>query len=128
MAKILVADDDAVFRAMLRSRLVDAGFEVEEASDGKQVLEKLKGFKADLLILDVIMPELGGIELIKKLRAADNTRNVPIIFITGSSYGEMEVAWLGPKLKHQLLLTKTTEWEVILEKVKSLLNPPPASK
>ncbi|PIU19730.1 MAG: hypothetical protein COT18_05945 [Elusimicrobia bacterium CG08_land_8_20_14_0_20_59_10] len=128
MAKILLVDDDSAFQTMLLYRFVDAGFEVEPASNGNEALEKLKTFKADLLILDVNMPGLNGIELIKILRAKDETRDLPIIFMTGSSYSEINVAWLAPELKHQVLLNKTTEWKVVLEKVQSLLNTPPAAK
>lgn len=67
-AKILMADDSAFMRNVLKNILENNGYKnFVEASDGKEALEKIKAEKPDLILLDVIMPNVGGIEVIKEI-------------------------------------------------------------
>ena len=68
MARILVIDDDDAFRRMLRRTLERAGHSVTEAGDGAQGLKVLRDIAVDLVITDLIMPEMEGIETIRALR------------------------------------------------------------
>lgn len=88
----------------------------------------MKLFAFDLLICDVMMPEMDGIELVKTLRSTEATSNIPVIFITGSSYSGMNIEWLKADLKHKYLLPKICTWEVILEKVETILKKQPADQ
>lgn len=124
MAKILVIDDDLSFRSMLESRFTDAGYDVETAANGNQALEKLELYTFDLLVSDVMMPDMDGIELVKKLRSMKSTSGIPVIFLTGSSYSEINVAWLKEDLKHKCVLPKTCTWETILQKAEEILKKP----
>ena len=76
---ILVADDDAQIRDVLRIGLTKAGFGVAEAKDGRAALEKAASLRPDLIILDIGMPELDGLEVCRTLR---KTSQVPILFLT----------------------------------------------
>jgi len=68
---ILVADDDASIRSLLKQLLVDEGFAVQEASTGVEVVEKVKESSPDLVIMDVRMPELDGIEALSRLKGSN---------------------------------------------------------
>ncbi len=76
---ILVADDDAQIRAVLRIGLTQAGFGVAEAPDGRAALEKAESLRPDLIVLDIGMPEMDGLEVCRTLR---KTSQVPILFLT----------------------------------------------
>ena len=86
MAKtILVVDDSKSIRQMVRFTLNDAGFDVIEAEDGKDALSKINGSPIHMVITDLHMPALNGIELIRELRAKPSCRFIPIIMLTTES-------------------------------------------
>jgi two-component system response regulator (stage 0 sporulation protein F) len=94
MATILVIDDQAPIRALLRVALEDAGYEVLEASNGRLGLELYRDKPADLIITDVVMPEMNGLELMLELTRS--FLNVKVIAISGGleSEGTLNVAKL----------------------------------
>ncbi|WP_300450511.1 response regulator [Accumulibacter sp.] len=83
---IFLVDDSATILLSVSSILGKAGFAVEKASNGEEALKKLNGgLKIDLLITDLNMPGMNGIELIKKVRTLGAYRFVPILFLTTES-------------------------------------------
>ena len=76
---ILVVDDEKNIVQLARIYLQKEGFTVESANDGKQALEKAKAVRPDLIVLDIMMPEMDGLEVVKELR---KTSNVPVIMLT----------------------------------------------
>jgi len=90
MAKtIMVIDDSATMRLSLKSALELNGFKVECAGDGVLALNQLKiGAKPDLIITDINMPNMGGLEFIKNLRALPGFRFVPVLALTTESKQE----------------------------------------
>ncbi|WP_196138277.1 response regulator [Aliikangiella sp. G2MR2-5] len=82
MPKILIADDSASIRQMVSFTLKAGGFEVEEAKDGKQAIEIASQNHIDLIISDVNMPEMNGLELTKSLREMSEYRFTPILLLT----------------------------------------------
>lgn len=83
--KLLVADDSETFRSLLSYMLSRRKFIVEEASNGREALDKICKNKPDIIILDVMMPEMNGIELCKRLRENKETRDIPVIFCTAAN-------------------------------------------
>ena len=79
---ILVADDDAQIRDVVRIGLTQAGFGVAEAMDGRAALETAESLRPDLIILDIGMPEMDGLEVCRALR---KTSRVPILFLTAQA-------------------------------------------
>ena len=77
--QILVADDDAHIRDVLRIALAQAGFEVTEVADGKEALREATRSEPDLIVLDIGMPEMDGLEVCRELR---KTSQIPILFLT----------------------------------------------
>ncbi len=101
MASLLVVDDDAHIREVMRFALEKAGHQVVEAADGAAALALFQKQPFDLLVLDIVMPELDGLELCRKIRALGH---VPIIFV--SSRDEELDRVLGLELGGDDYLTK----------------------
>lgn len=80
--KIMIVDDAAELREVLRLYLENAGYEVLEAVDGLQALESLKSNSIDLMILDIMMPNMDGFELLVHLDKQEKKRQFPIIFLS----------------------------------------------
>ncbi len=83
MARILIIDDEIDFRELLKERLEFVGHETEEAEDGLIGLEKVASYKPDVILLDLIMPNMDGYEVLKALQADEGTRQIPAIVLTG---------------------------------------------
>ena len=121
MASILIIDDDAQFRAMLRQMLSRAGYEVLEASNGKEGMRIYRDKPADLVITDLIMPEKEGIETISDLRR--EFPDVKIVAISGGGKMGPDDYLHGAKLiGAERIFTKPLEREEILEAVKKLID------
>ena len=83
--KILIVDDSASMRQMVHFTLEEAGYEVAEGVDGKDGMDKLDDVNPGLIITDINMPNMNGIELIKAVRRTDNHKTTPIIVLTTES-------------------------------------------
>jgi len=83
--KFLVVDDSASMRQLVSFTIKDAGYDVSVAENGKDALAKLSNGKVDMVITDLNMPEMDGIELIKKLRAMPDYKFTPIVMLTTES-------------------------------------------
>ncbi len=83
--RILVIDDDVNFRGFMREILQSRGYEVREAGNGREAQEQLAIRKPDMVLLDVMMPDLDGISLCREIRAKPRTQHVPIFIISALS-------------------------------------------
>ncbi len=88
MKTILTVDDSATVRQMTGLVLRGAGYEVIEAVDGEDALAKLKGHELNLVITDINMPKMDGLELTRRLRAQAECKFVPIVLLTTESQPE----------------------------------------
>ena len=82
---ILLVDDDPNLREMLRQMLEMGGFEVTEAEDGLDALDKLAKITPDIMVLDVMMPNLDGVSLCRQLRSEAEFVSLPIIMLSGKT-------------------------------------------
>lgn len=80
--RVLVVDDERSIRLLCRVNLAASGMEVLEASNGHEALELARKERPDLVLLDVMMPELDGWSVARELAADEETREIPIIFLT----------------------------------------------
>lgn len=80
--KILVAEDDLAIRTSLREELKFDGFEVLEAVDGEDAWTKINSEVPDLVVLDLMMPKLNGLAVLKKIRESKTTNSLPVIVLT----------------------------------------------
>lgn len=86
MAKtIMIVDDSASIREVVNIALTGAGYDVIEASDGKDALEKLNGKKVHLIVSDVNMPNMDGISLVKEVKQHPEYKHTPIMMLTTES-------------------------------------------
>ena len=91
MAHILSVDDSATMRQMVAITLEQAGFEVTQASDGVDALEKAKLQSFSLVLTDMHMPRMDGVVLIRELRKLDSFRFTPILMLTTESANEKKL-------------------------------------
>ena len=88
MKKILIAEDDKFLANAYRVKLSKADFEIKLASDGEELLETLKTFVPDLILLDLVMPKKDGFAVLQELKSMDAYKNIPII--VASNLGQKE--------------------------------------
>ncbi|MGH2795276.1 MAG: response regulator [Actinomycetota bacterium] len=86
MGKILIVDDEAPIRALMRATLTMAGHQVTEASGGEEALEKIKKTEFDLVVLDIMMPVTDGYEVLERVNAMPSRANLPVIVVTAKAY------------------------------------------
>jgi len=89
MSKVAIIEDDQVIAQMYRIKFENEGFEVDAAENGKLGLELAEKMLPDIILLDLMMPEMGGEEMLTKLRATDWGKNTKVIILT--NMGEQEV-------------------------------------
>ena len=92
MQSILAVDDSASMRQMVAFTLKGAGYNVIEAADGQEALEKARAQHVDLVLTDQNMPRMDGISLTKKLRENPKFKSTPILILTTESSDQMKMA------------------------------------
>lgn len=84
MKKILLVDDDALVLELYRKKLAAGGFEVRTANDGLDAIKLLGSYTPDFVVLDLMMPKLSGVDVIKYMRGKPTLANVPVVVLTNS--------------------------------------------
>ncbi|ASA23322.1 response regulator transcription factor [Paenibacillus donghaensis] len=118
MAKILIADDDALIRELITLFLRKEGFEILEARDGAEALAIVENSRVDLVILDIMMPQLDGWELCREIRRLDS--NIPLLMVTAK--GESGHKVKGFQLGTDDYVTKPFDPLELVMRVKALLK------
>jgi CheY-like chemotaxis protein len=120
LARILIVDDDPGVRASLLMVLKFADYEVYEASSGAEALALAQSHYPDLIVSDINMPDLNGIQTVEALRRLPHVRNLPVIFISGlaSEEHQRKIATLGAAE----LLTKPFSIQELMELIEKSLN------
>lgn len=120
MKKILIVEDEEIILELLQRKLRQEGYEISIARDGKEGLEVMKEVKPDLILLDIIMPKMGGFEVMEAMQEDPELKQIPIIVISNSGQPvELDRAQrLGAK--DWLIKTQFDPQEVI-DKVKKQL-------
>ena len=85
MTKILVVDDDENLRIVYKKNLENRGYEVDTAINGVDALKKIPEFKPDIVILDIMMPELDGVRVLENLKENSVLNELSVIMLTGVS-------------------------------------------
>lgn len=117
MALILIVDDDPNIRKLIGHFLVRAGFRIKEAANGLEALQELKNVKADLVILDIMMPEMDGWELCRELR---QHYDLPLLILTAKGESAQKVK--GFELGTDDYLVKPFDPPELIARVKALLK------
>ena len=124
--KILAVDDEESIRNLVAVTLRNRGFDVETANDGVQAIDKAALWRPDLIILDVMMPNMNGWEARKKLRENPATEHIPIIIL--SAVGEFESQLAGMQSENDDYLTKPFAPAELGALVEGMLDPSKADK
>lgn len=119
-AKILVVDDEKHIVELLKYNLENNKYIVSVAYDGLEALEKIKKEKFDLILLDLMLPKIHGIDLCKKLKNNKETSNIPIIMLTAKS-SEMDKV-TGLEIGADDYITKPFSVREVLARVKAVLR------
>jgi CheY-like chemotaxis protein len=115
MNKILVVEDEQHQRELYAMELQDEGYEVEQAANGKEAVEKVKNNKYDLVVLDIRMPEMDGIEALGKILSRD--KKIPIIIYTAySNYKSNFMTWTA-----DAYITKSSNLDELKNKIQEIL-------
>ena len=115
--RLLIVDDDDSIRSLLEQELGDAGYLIDEASNGKEALAKVRANKPDLIILDVMMPEMNGFDVAAVLKNDPETMDIPIIVLS-----IVQDKARGFRIGVDRYLTKPIDTGVLFNEIGSLLE------
>jgi CheY-like chemotaxis protein len=117
--RILAVDDHKGFRLLVSSCLAKAGFVVETAASGHEALTRVESFRPDLVLLDIVLPDMDGFELARRLRVQPATANTSIILITVKSTPEHVHKAVTMKLNG--FIVKPFDPPVLIERIRKAL-------
>ena len=117
---ILIIEDETALLYALEAELSYAGFQIMTATEGKDGLEKIKRFKPDLVVLDIMLPDIDGLEILKQIKEDPQMKSIPVIIV--SNLEKKETVEKGLKLgaKEYIIKTQYT-LEEVLKKIKETL-------
>ncbi len=118
--KIFIADDESGFVSTLKSRLEFEGFEVTTAPDGKATLERIPDEAPDLILLDIMMPEMNGYQVCRELKEDPDTSSIPVLMLTAKSQ-ESDKFW-GMEAGADAYVTKPFDMDELIKEVRALLD------
>ncbi|HJZ86917.1 MAG TPA: response regulator [Polyangia bacterium] len=121
--QILLIEDDAALVALMAKTLLAHGYGVSVARDGLEGLKALDQTPPDLIVVDVMMPRLDGMTLVRAIKKHRTTRHIPVIFLTAKSDSRSMVE--GINLGAKFYITKPFSLDDLLAKVQRALKPSP---
>lgn len=122
MAKILIIDDDSLLVRMYQKKFENDGYIVATADDGETALQRVQELKPDLILLDIMMPKMNGLQVLAVLKENKETSNIPIILLTNVG-GSDEDAQRGLEMGAVAYLVKASNRpKAVVEKVKEILK------
>lgn len=119
--KILIVEDDEFLSKMYAAKLDLEGFQVTEAATGLQGLKAVEKDKPDLILLDLNLPEMDGFEVLKRIKEAENTRDIPVLVLTNYAQKDNIDKCLNLGASDYLIKAHFVPSEVIA-KIKTILN------
>ena len=120
MKKILIVDDDRTMRTVLTRYLENRGYQVEQVGSGTEALAAFAKEPPDLVVSDVMMPEMDGLEFCRRLRATPSGQLMPFIFLSGK--GELEDRIYGHEMGADDYLTKPVDPRELVAKIEAQLE------
>jgi DNA-binding response OmpR family regulator len=118
--RILVVDDDALIRDTLATALGDEGYAVRVAPDGRTALSSIGNWRPDLIVLDLMMPVMNGVEFRTAQRSAADTAQIPVIILSAAHEVQSRAASLDPAA----VFTKPFDLGALLDAIASVLERP----
>lgn len=122
MAKILLVEDDPLMIRMYQRKLLSDGYEVGTAINGEEGLVKVRSFRPDLVLLDIMMPKLNGLQVLERIKADPTVAKIPVIILTNLG-GSQEDIERGLELGAVAYLVKSAyRPDEVIMKVKEVLE------
>lgn len=119
--KVMVVDDFATMRRIVRNILKQIGFsDITEADDGKSAYNQLKREKVDLLLCDWNMPEMSGLELLNKVRADDDLKDIPFVMVTAEAQKQNIIEAVKAGVNSYIVKPFTAD--TVIEKLKKVFG------
>ena len=116
MAKLLIVEDEQNQRELYAMELEDEGYDIDQAANGREAVELIKKNKYDLVVLDIRMPEMDGIETLGKILSRD--KKIPIVIYTAySNYKSNFMTWTA-----DAYVTKSSNLSELKDKIKEILS------
>ena len=120
MSTVLIVDDSSALREMVAGLLINAGMTILEAKDGAEAQKKMEASPPDLVVCDIVMPEMNGYELTRWIKSNPKTKDVPVVIC--SSKGEEFDRYWGMKQGADAYIAKPFRPNEMVETVKQLLR------
>lgn len=120
MSKVLVVEDSMAQRQMISDLLEGSGLTVEVASNGVEALKQVETYSPDIVVLDIVMPQMNGYELCRRLKSDPKTQNVPVVMC--SSKGEEFDRYWGMRQGADAYIAKPFQPMELIGTVKQLLR------
>ncbi len=124
--KIVIIDDDSNFLEIFSTKLKSIGFNIDTAIGGKAGIKKVKAVNPDLILLDVEMPDMNGVEVLSELKHNDETKNIKVSFLTNYGEPQKETTWIDEKFAREAgaidYIKKSEDLDKIAKEVKKLLG------
>jgi signal transduction histidine kinase/CheY-like chemotaxis protein len=111
-SSLLVVDDDGAIRRLVVGTLAGQGLEVREAADGRQALDRIAERRPDAIVLDLVMPGLDGFGVLTELRGSEDTREIPVIVLTGRRLSPEDQSFLRERTASVLLKNEYSAQEL----------------
>src|SRR3990172_4680285 len=132
MARILIVEDDPLMSRMYQKIFIFEKYDVDMAANGEEALEKIRTNRPTLILLDIMMPKLNGLQVLDKLKTDPDTKTIPVIMLTNlASEKDAENALLKGAVKY--IVKSQYEPKAVVDMVKEILaaatrdEPPPAA-
>jgi DNA-binding response OmpR family regulator len=110
--RVVVADDDPDIVDILTFNLMTAGYEVTSAADGMEALELVRASMPDLVVLDIMMPRMDGLEALAALKADEATKDIPVVMLTAKTSDNDQ--WAGWEAGADYYITKPFDLDELL--------------
>lgn len=119
--KVMIVEDDKFFISLISKKLTDNGLPVMAANDGKGTFEVLAKEIPDIIILDIMLPDIDGFEILKKIKQNPALINIPVVFLT--NLGSREDILKGKEIGATSFLIKATvTMDEVLQEINRILN------
>ena len=120
MAKILLVEDDPVLTEMYQDKFTHAKYEIHTARDGRDAFETLQNYMPDVMLVDLIMPNMSGFDFIKLIKHDDKFKDIPVFVLTNIYPDTLDL--LKNYGVEEVVLKSNTTPEQLLEKIQILLS------
>jgi CheY-like chemotaxis protein len=125
--KVLIVEDDKFFISLISKKLKEAELDVSFANNGKEAFEELAKGNPDLILLDIMLPDIDGYEILKRIRDNNVTKNIPVVFL--SNLGSKDDILKGRELGvNSFLIKATVTIEDVLNEVSRIILAKEAAK